>query len=150
LRTEDAEVLACYRGLPEVARFQTAYTCAKAEALVQELAKSDPPEKGRWFQFAIELTCESRLISDIGFLNTDENQKSWVGFTLSPRYWHHGYATEAVRAVLAFYSKLGIAPVWASTDPKNEASMNLLRALGFSLIEAKPDDMVFLLRSDRP
>jgi aminoglycoside 6'-N-acetyltransferase len=118
-------------------------TLAKAEALVEEMAKADPSETGRWFQFAIELTAEGILIGDIGFLNSDEGQKSWIGFSLDPRFWRQGYAAEAVRAVLAYYFELGIASVWASTDPQNEPSMALLRKLGFSPVESKPNDRIF-------
>jgi aminoglycoside 6'-N-acetyltransferase len=143
LRPEDARGMAGYRSLSEVAKFQSAYTLAKAEALVEEMAKADPSETGRWFQFAIELTAEGILIGDIGFLNSDEGQKSWIGFSLDPRFWRQGYAAEAVRAVLAYYFELGIASVWASTDPQNEPSMALLRKLGFSLVESKPNDRMF-------
>ncbi len=142
LRTEDAEILANYRNLPDIARFQKSYTVTKAHALIQEMAKSDPSEKGKWFQFAIELT-GNRLIGDIGFLNTDENRKNWVGFTLVPEYWHCGYAAEAVHAVLKYYSGLGISSIWASTDPENFASMKLLKTLGFALVESKSDDVLF-------
>ena len=55
------------------------------------------------------------------------------------------FAIEAVRAVLGYYLSIGIFEIWASTDPKNESSMKLLRTVGFQLSEAKRDDMVFRL-----
>lgn len=143
LTADDAEVIAAYRSLPKVARFQTSYTLDKARTLVREMAVSEPAQTGKWFQFGIELTSEHHLIGDIGFLNTDENKKSWIGFTLDPQYWRKGYGAEAVRAILDYYARIGVTSVWASTDPQNAASMKLLRTLGFALIEAKPDDMIF-------
>lgn len=137
--------MAHYRGLPAVARFQSAFSLERAVALIKDLADSDPSVPGRWFQFAIELRSEPRLIGDIGFLNTDEQQKSWVGFTLHPDYWHQGYAAEAVGAVLGYYRGMGIAKVWASIDPDNQSSAKLLGRLGFALVESKPDDLIFRL-----
>lgn len=49
LREEDAEGVAAYRSRSEVARFQTPYSLAKAEALVQEMSKSDPSERENGF-----------------------------------------------------------------------------------------------------
>lgn len=140
----DAAVLAAYRSLPPVARFQTAYSLETAQGLIREMAASDPTATGQWFQFGIELTAEQRLIGDIGFLNTDENGKSWIGFTLNPEYWHRGYAIEAVRAVLHYYHSLGISQVWAATDPQNEKSMRLLRVLKFETAVAAADERLFV------
>jgi RimJ/RimL family protein N-acetyltransferase len=140
----EAARIASYRGHPEVAKFQTAYSLADVEELIQQMSGSDPSVHGKWFQFAIELTAENRLIGDIGFLNHDENEKSWIGFTLDPEYWGRGFATEAVGAVLAYYARLGIFSVWASTDPRNYPSMRLLRNLGFALVDSKPDDVIFV------
>jgi RimJ/RimL family protein N-acetyltransferase len=144
LKTEDAEAIARYRSLPEVIRFQSSYSIDRAKELILEMSESDPATLGKWFQFAIELIAEHRLIGDIGFLNTDKNGRSWVGFTLDPKYWNQGYATEAVQAVLGHYCRIGISNVWASTDPKNESSMRLLKKLGFNLVEEKIDDMIFV------
>jgi RimJ/RimL family protein N-acetyltransferase len=44
--------------------------------------------------------------------------------------------------VLNYYQRIGIPTVWASTDPKNESSMKLLKKIGFDLVEAKPEDMI--------
>lgn len=89
LKIEDPETFAHYRSLPEVARFQASYSLDQANGLILEMSKSDPAGLGKWFQFAIELISEDRLIGDIGFLNSDENGKSWIGFTLDPSYSHN-------------------------------------------------------------
>jgi RimJ/RimL family protein N-acetyltransferase len=86
---------------------------------------------------------ESRLIGDIGFLNCDQHQKSWIGFTLYPQYRNQGFAREAVVAVLLYSTNFGITEVWASTDPANESSMKLLLSVGFELIEEKRDDIIY-------
>ena len=105
--------------------------------------ESFPAATGKWFQFGIELKETGALIGDIGFLNTDEVGKSWIGFTLDSQYWRRGLATEAVGAVLAFYSTFGITTIWASTDPANTASQRVLEKLGFVLYESYAEDAIY-------
>ena len=88
----DANPLSRYRSIPEVARFQSwkQYSVLEAQELIIQIEKSEPDEKGKWFQFGIELIETGELIGDIGFLNTDELGKSWLGFTLDSKYWKQG------------------------------------------------------------
>lgn len=146
LVSQDAQRLSQYRNLAIVSKYQSAWSSERASALIQELKESDPMAKGRWFQFGIELLETQELIGDIGFLNTDENGKSWIGFTLHPDHWGNGFATEAANAVLDFYSKREISTVWASTEPDNHLSAKVLYRLGFTLIESTPTDLVFCKR----
>lgn len=145
LLPDDANMISNYRSLPEVAQFQswTEYPVKKAEELIADMINASPEIKGQWFQFGIELNEKKELIGDIGFLNTDESGKSWIGFTLNSAYWNKGLANEAVSAVLDFYKELGTSQFFASTDPLNVSSKKLLEKLGFSLIEAHPDDLIF-------
>ncbi|RYZ63358.1 MAG: N-acetyltransferase [Proteobacteria bacterium] len=77
--------------------------------------------RGKWFQFAVELISESDLIGDIGFLNTDDEGRSWIGFTIDPKYWNQGYAAEAVVAVLNYYRDIGISKAGRPRIPKTKA-----------------------------
>jgi len=145
LHADDAITLARYRSIPEVARFQSWPDCSlqQAQDLIAEMDESSPAVTGKWFQFGIELKETGALIGDIGFLNTDESGKSWIGFTLDSQYWRRGLATEAVGAILAFYSTIGITTIWASTDPANTASQKVLKKLGFVLFESDPEDSIY-------
>lgn len=144
LELKDAEAFSHYRSHADVAKYQSAYSIEKTRALILEMQTTEPSVKGRWFQFAIELQLDGKIIGDIGFFNTDENEKSWIGFTLNPKYWHNGYAKEAVSAVLNFYRENGISDVWAATDPLNESSMHLLKRLGFKQMQVSIDELIFL------
>ncbi|PYN54259.1 MAG: GNAT family N-acetyltransferase, partial [Candidatus Rokuibacteriota bacterium] len=56
-----------------------------------------------------------------------------IGYALGSAYWHHGYATEAGQAVVAWASDLpGIYRVWAFCDVDNTASARVLEKLGMS------------------
>ncbi len=143
LMPHDAESVSHYRTLPEVAKFQSAYSRSRVESLIQEMSVSDPSVKGKWFQFGITLDLEGVLIGDIGFLHNNQNQKSWLGFTLNPLYWRQGYATEAVQAVITYYCGLGLSSVWAAAAFENLNSIKLLKAVGFHLVEATPEELIF-------
>jgi RimJ/RimL family protein N-acetyltransferase len=53
-----------------------------------------------------------------------------VGWHLHPDSWHHGYATEAARAVIARAFDAGLPEVYAVVRPGNEASLAVCRRLG--------------------
>ena len=145
LHADDAIKMAHYRSLPEVAQYQswTQYPLEKAISLIDEMKSAAPEIKGQWFQFGIELIENNELIGDIGFLNTDADNKSWIGFTLDSGYWNKGYAIEAVAAVIEFYKELGLTEIFASTDPMNLSSKKLLEKLEFNIIEVHPEDIIF-------
>ena len=55
-----------------------------------------------------------------------------VGYIFHPAAWGHGFATEALRAVIAHVFATRTAPeLTADVDPRNEASLRLLARLGF-------------------
>ena len=56
-----------------------------------------------------------------------------IGYALARAYWHHGYATEAGRAVIAWAANLPkVYRVWADCDVENAASARVLEKLGMS------------------
>lgn len=152
LRPSDADSVAAYRSRPEVARYQSwdTYSTSQARDLIDLMQHSTPEIMGDWYQFGIELAESKQLIGDIGVLNTDAEGKSWIGFTLDPAFWKRGLASEAVTAVLRHYAGLGIATMWASTDPLNQPSRTLLEKLGFAHIEETPTDCLYRCSLSRP
>lgn len=54
-----------------------------------------------------------------------------LGFAFLRRYWAQGYAFESARAVLDYGNEqLGLARIIAIADPKNSASVRLIKKLG--------------------
>jgi len=53
------------------------------------------------------------------------------GYLLDPAMWGRGYASDAVAAFIAHRRRSGSRELTADTDPRNEASMRLLRRQGF-------------------
>ncbi|WP_329571514.1 GNAT family N-acetyltransferase [Kitasatospora sp. NBC_01266] len=161
-RPEDAPALAAYRSDPTVARYQgwtAPVTPAQATELVRGFAAGDPGQPG-WFQYAIELRADGRLIGDLGVCLHENLLQAELGFSLAPEHQGHGYAAEAVRAVLReLFEQRGLHRVSAECDTRNRSSARLLERVGFLVEGRRPeytwlkgewtDDLLFGLLADR-
>ena len=95
------------------------------------MAAADPAQPG-WFQFAVELKATRTHIGDVGVNLNDNRRQAEIGYTLAPDQQGHGYATEAVRAVLErLFTVQGLHKVSAECDARNLASARLLERVGF-------------------
>ena len=55
-----------------------------------------------------------------------------IGFHIRSKYWQHGYAAEAARAVVKYaFEKLRAVSLFAGHHPRNNISRQLLLRLGF-------------------
>jgi RimJ/RimL family protein N-acetyltransferase len=134
-RSADAETLAAYRSAPEVARYQSwraPYPLERARYAVETMAAADPAQPG-WFQYAVELKATRTHIGDVGVNLNDNLMQADIGYTVAPERQGHGYATEAVRAVLdRLFRVQGLHKVSAECDARNTASARLLERVGFT------------------
>ncbi|MFD9434214.1 GNAT family N-acetyltransferase [Streptomyces sp. NPDC060002] len=160
-RPDDAPALSAYRSDSMIARYQgwtAPVSLESATSLVQEFADSDPRRPG-WFQYAIELKADGCLIGDIGVHLHENRMQAELGFTLARDRQGHGYATEAVRAVLDDLFTRGLNRVSAECDARNVPSAQLLERVGFQIEGRRPaytwikgewtDDLLFGLLADR-
>ena len=68
-----------------------------------------------------------------GLLKRDELLEPDIGFALLPEFWNKGFAYEAAAAVLKdARERLGLQRILAITSLDNEASIKLLKRLGFT------------------
>jgi RimJ/RimL family protein N-acetyltransferase len=75
--------------------------------------------------YVIEL--DGEVIGKAGFYRLPE-----IGFILHPDYWGRGLAREALEAVIAkVFSSFPVDALTADVDPRNVASLALLKGLGF-------------------
>ncbi len=134
LQPADAEALFGYRADPDVARFQGWRPAGVTDAadFIERQAGASLDTPDSWFQRAIRLCDGEELIGDLGIhLPADAEGSVEFGVSIAPAYQGRGYASEALRAVFALvFGQLGRHRVHASVDPRNLASMALLRALG--------------------
>jgi RimJ/RimL family protein N-acetyltransferase len=158
LRPDDAPTIVAYRSDPEVARYQSwAPTLDDVLGTIDAPGARAPFAPGTWTQLGIALHASGELIGDVGVhVFEGEPLQAEFGITLATAFQGRGYATEALRALLALlFDDLGKHRVTASVDPRNARSIALMRRAGFRqeghLVEslrfkgAWADDLVFAM-----
>lgn len=129
----DAPALAAYRSDPVQARYQsweTPYPVDSAQTLIADMSEVRFAQPGAWLQVAIETA--GRLIGDVAVrVDGDDPRQAEVGFTLAADAQGHGFATEALRAVMSLlFTDHGIHRIIASCDTRNDRSVALLERVG--------------------
>jgi RimJ/RimL family protein N-acetyltransferase len=123
-----------YRNLPDIARYQgwdLPYTRDAAHALVDEVEKIGGPAADAWVQLAVTASGD-RLVGDVAVWLDAIQRTAMIGYTIAPEQQGHGYATEAVAALLDWlFGSRKVHRVAASLDPRNLASARVLERNGF-------------------
>jgi RimJ/RimL family protein N-acetyltransferase len=132
MHTVDAEALAGYRGLPEVAAMQLwdlPYTVEQARQLLAGQHELDGPTEGHWVQLAIERN--GTVIGDLACSIRSGGGIAEIGYTMHPHHQGAGLATEAAAELVRYLIEdRGVHRIEAELDPANIASMRLLERLG--------------------
>ncbi|MFD6286381.1 GNAT family N-acetyltransferase [Streptomyces sp. NPDC060205] len=131
---DDVPEFAAYRSDREVARYQNwdfPLPLPAARRLVDEYSRRDPARPG-WFPYAIELKEDERLIGDIAVNRHPGGAQAELGFSIARARQGQGYASEAVRGVLATLFGQGLRAAVAECDARNTRSARLLEHLGFT------------------
>jgi len=131
---EDVEALASYSTKDDFVRFmplppQTLESTAKFVGSV--VAEGQPNSKNDW-HFAIQLGEIAQPIGTIrmGIREPDHRQGD-AGFALHHEQRRKGYATEALRRILAFgFEELSLERIWATADIINIASWRVMEKAG--------------------
>jgi [ribosomal protein S5]-alanine N-acetyltransferase len=85
--------------------------------------------------WAIALKPDGQLIGGIRYFGFSGHhyQIGEVGYEVAREHWRHGYATEALRAVVAFgFDRLELVRVQLSIRPDNLASRRVAQKAGFT------------------
>lgn len=135
-RLSDLPTFLAYRNDPKVARYQgwdIPYTPEQAKAFFTDMQQTQPGKPGEWYQLVIEHSASQVMLGDCAFyVLKDESRQAEIGFTLAAAYQGQGYASEAVRRLLAYlFTELNLHRVRANCDPLNMASAHLLKSVGF-------------------
>lgn len=163
LTPDDASALFAYHSAEQVARFQSWLpgSVDDARALIVRSASTPFDQNDSWYQLAVRSAATGELVGDLGVhFVADDGHQVEIGFTIAPAHQRRGFGSEAVIALLDYlFRVLNKHRVFASVDPRNEASLALLRSIGMrqeahfrqSLLWKGEwvDDVVFgLLRSE--
>lgn len=155
----DATALFAYRSDDDIARYQgwKPASTAEAAAFIDRQASVRFGDADTWYQLAIREMATDALLGDLGLhfpASTDDAIE--FGVTLTAAAQGKGFAREALSAVIDLaFKQWGYRRAVASVDPRNAASVAMLRALGFrqeahhvesySFRGEWVDDMVFAL-----
>jgi RimJ/RimL family protein N-acetyltransferase len=128
LTPDDLPAVLAYRNDPEVARYQgwpLPATPDDAAGLVSDAPLGAPG----WVQRAVTLR-GGEVVGDVA-LKT-QGQQAELGVTLARSAQGHGYAREALHALITHaFQELRLHRVHASIDPRNAPVAALLARLGF-------------------
>lgn len=126
MRMFDAFDMYEYARLPETSAFLTWSPHPDIEYTKNYLAFIMGKYKaGEFYDWAVVLKGEeNKMIGTCGFSRIDvSNNVGEIGYVIAPDYQRHGYATEAVREVMAFgFSKLNFHRIEAKYIAENTAS----------------------------
>ena len=135
LRLEDAVAISAYRGLSEVAKYQswTTFGLKDATQLIVDQLTVKSAAADSWVQLMIVLTESGQPIGDCGIdFPSNAPQHVELGITLDPGYQNRGFACEAIEGVLSYvFGSLDMHRVSATTDAENKAAKNLFERIGF-------------------
>jgi [ribosomal protein S5]-alanine N-acetyltransferase len=131
---EDWQAVLVYQSDPRYLRYYpwTQRTEQDVHAFVRMFLAQREEEPRTKFQLAITLAPQGQLIGNAGIrMNTPDAEEADIGYELDPRYWGHGYATEAASALLAFgFRELKLHRIWAQCMAENTASAHVLEKIG--------------------
>ena len=86
--------------------------------------------------YQIRRLSDGQAVGGVGFKGRPEDGVVEVGYGLAPSARGHGFAAEAVQALLQLAAGLGVTSVRADTDPDNVASQRTLERAGFRRVAA--------------
>ncbi|MED5524525.1 GNAT family N-acetyltransferase [Gallaecimonas pentaromativorans] len=132
-----------YRAEPAIARYQgwQDYQLSDAEALFAGQCALPFPHPDSWYQLAIH-DAGGELLGDLA-LHWLTAQEAEVGFTLAPASQGQGYASEALKLLLAWLFGQGCLSVKAAVDTRNVPSYRLLERCGFTRTSCHKDAAFF-------
>jgi ribosomal-protein-alanine N-acetyltransferase len=131
-RREDADsIFTRFASDPEVTRFLGWPRHESVEATRSFLEFSDE-EWARWpaGPYLIESRLDGRLLGSTG-LSFETSFRAATGYVIARDAWGQGYATEALRAVVALAPSVGVRRLYALCHPDHPASQRVLEKCGF-------------------
>lgn len=97
--------------------------------------------------YAVISKAGNSLIGYCGLVYSKEIDQIELIYAFMKQHWHLGLATEASKAMVAFgLNMLQLGEIYASTDPENNASENILKKIGFSYVFMKEDEFGYPTR----
>jgi RimJ/RimL family protein N-acetyltransferase/GNAT superfamily N-acetyltransferase len=160
---DDTEGLYQRRNDPVVAKYQNwalPFPRERAEEIVRESAAMEGPINDEWWMPMVVASDSGEVVGDLAVHLTWQGRTAEVGYTFGSAHWGHGYAVEAVEALVEYlFEEVGVTRIFGMLHPENPASAMVLERTGFLfeghtknsfwLAEENSDDWIYgLNRSD--
>jgi ribosomal-protein-alanine N-acetyltransferase len=119
---------------PEVTRYWNTPPWKDRQAATRLLTEIRNAFKNRQsIDWGIARQTDNKLVGTVTLFHLESNNyRAEIGFALGRAYWGNGYAQETLQALLAYaFHELGLHRIEADVEPRNAASIKLLRRLGF-------------------
>jgi RimJ/RimL family protein N-acetyltransferase len=99
------------------------------QPLLVEIMKPIPQK----YFYVMRLKTTNDFVGDMGLtLGVEKYKKAEIHYSLHPKHWGHGYASEAVKAMVNFaFKELDLHRIEAGVAIENKRSITLLEKLGF-------------------
>lgn len=131
----DVDAVFAYRQREDVARYlfdapMSYETCAEAvQARIRQVAFAEQDDR---ITLAIERASDGMLIGEVTLIwRSVADRQGEVGYILNPDHQGHGYATEAVRALITLgFRDMDLHRIYARCYAANSASFRLMERLG--------------------
>ena len=130
----DVEEVLALRSNPETMKYvPRPLAKTKEDAYVHIRTIKEKISNNSGINWAITIKGNNQLIGIIGHYKLQpENYRAEIGYMLSPEYKSKGYATEAIKAVVAYgFEQMNLHSIEAIIDPANSASERVLQKCGF-------------------
>jgi ribosomal-protein-alanine N-acetyltransferase len=136
LSLDDADDIFAYASDSEVTRYTIFERHQSLDTTIEWLRSVlDMYCDGHPGPWGMERRERGRLIGACGFRNWDAHHgRAEMGYTVTRAFWNQGYATEAVRALLAFgFEHMNLNRIEARAVPANVGSTRVMEKAGMKL-----------------
>jgi RimJ/RimL family protein N-acetyltransferase len=136
ITADDAAAMHAYKSDPDAVRYVPYAPLELADVerrIATTWSNTRFAQEGDAVCLAVEDRATGALLGDVVlFWRSETSRSGEVGYILDPRFGGHGYATEAVGALLALgFDGLGLHRIVARIDERNTASARVVERLGF-------------------
>lgn len=142
-RPDDADRVTELLQEPEIARTTLSipypYERAMAEQWIATIEQAGVTGTGTVFAVCLR---EGPLIGSMGIHLSLRHFRGEAGYWIGKPYWNHGYATEALRALIRFaFTRLNLHKVTSNHFAGNEASGRVMQKAGMTREGICPDQI---------
>ncbi len=130
----DVVIAGLLQGADQAARLGRGQGTAALDAAALDAA--GPADEG-WGHRQVVERASGLVVGGIGFFGPPHGGEAEIGYGIVPSRQGRGYATEALRAMIAMaWADTRVRAVVAGTDPGNVASQRVLEKAGFRQVSA--------------